>query len=173
MIEFWERNGFGRWSVIEKKSGKLIGLCGLRLLQGIPELFYLFARSSWGKGCATEAALATLRFGFEQVELDRIIAVIRPANTDSIKVVKKIGMRFETGVKHYGVDGVRYAVTRQDCHPPDENEPDAGEMSDEEIDDNLEDTFPASDPPSWTLGVDPEHRSKTSDGDSSAESDKK
>jgi len=173
MIEFWERNGFGRWSVIEKESGKLIGLCGLRLLEDIPELFYLFARSSWGKGYATEAALATLRFAFEQVGLDRIIAVIRPGNTDSIKVVKKIGMQFEKEVTHYGVEGVRYAIARQDFHPPDENdsEPVGGEMSEQEIDDNLEDTFPASDPPSWTLGVDPEHQSKTSD--SSTDSDEK
>lgn len=174
MIEFWKRNGFGRWSVIEKKSGNLIGLCGLRLLEGNPELFYIFARSSWGKGYATEAALATLRFGFEQMRFDRIMAVIRPANTDSIKVVKKIGMQFETAVTHYGVEGVCYAVTRQGFLGPDQedSEPTGGEMSDEEIDDNLEDTFPASDPPSWTLGIDPEHQSKTSDGDSSAEKDK-
>lgn len=53
MIEFWERNGFGRWSVIEKESGSLIGLCGLRALKGIPELLYLFARSCWDKGCGS------------------------------------------------------------------------------------------------------------------------
>jgi len=155
MIEFWERKGFGRWAVIEKESGNIIGLCGLRLLEDVPELFYLFARSSWGKGFATEAAHATLRYGFEQMGLPRIVAVIRPANVDSINVVKKIGMRFDKEVNHFGVEGVLYVATLEDFRLPDPrgSEKQSGEMSEAEIDRNLADTFPASDPPSWTLGT--------------------
>lgn len=113
--------------------------------------------------CAAEAATQTHHCGYWS------------ANIDSIKVVKKIGMQFETEVTHYGVEGVRYGVGRQNSHPADENdgEPEAGAMSDEEIDENLEDTFPASDPPSWTLGVDPDHRSGTADVDSPADRVKK
>jgi len=55
MIEFWAQNGFGRWAVIHKEDGKLIGLCGFRLLDGTPELFYVFAKANWGGGLATEA----------------------------------------------------------------------------------------------------------------------
>ncbi|MBC8031113.1 MAG: GNAT family N-acetyltransferase [Pyrinomonadaceae bacterium] len=119
MIVFWTRNGFGRWAVIDKVDRKLVGLCGLRLLDGVPELFYLFAEASWGKGFATEAAAATLRYGFEELEFDRIIAVIRPGNTASITVVTKIGMSYEKEVSHYGVDGVRYAITRREFRPAD------------------------------------------------------
>jgi RimJ/RimL family protein N-acetyltransferase len=119
MIAFWARNEFGRWAVCDKTSGKLIGLCGLRLLDETPELFYLFAKASWGKGFATEAASATLRYGFEELHFDRIVAVIRPGNEISVNVVKKIGMRYEASVKPYGVDGACYATTRKEFEPAD------------------------------------------------------
>ena len=194
MIAFWTRTGFGRWAVIDKETRKLIGLCGLRLLDGTPELFYLFAKATWGKGLATEAASAALRYGFEELQFERIIAVIRPGNTISQKVVKKIGMKYEKELNHDGVDGVCYVATLKEFEPSDSTyirsrdaasrsefnwprlrsemrsssmadgkEPvmpadeDAkaaeGEMSETEIDQNLLDTFPASDPPSWTLGT--------------------
>jgi len=119
MIACWKRNEFGRWAVIEKESGKLVGLCGIRLLEGAPELFYLFAKESWGRGFATEAAAAALRDGFERLQFERIIAVTRPGNTASIKVLTKIGMRFEKEVKPYGVDGVRYVTTRSEFQTAD------------------------------------------------------
>ncbi len=121
MIEFWTRTGFGRWAVVEEEKRILVGLCGLRLLDGTPELFYLFAKESWGKGFATEAAAATLRYGFEELQFERIIAVIRPGNTISQNVVKKIGMRYEKEVNHSGVDGVCFVVTREEFGTTDSN----------------------------------------------------
>ena len=117
MIAFWTRTGVGRWAVIDKENRRLIGLCGLRQLDDTPELFYLFAKASWGKGFATEAASAALRYGFEEHKFERIIAVIRPGNTISQKVVKKIGMRYENEVNHDGVDGVCYVATRNEFEP--------------------------------------------------------
>lgn len=114
MIGFWAAHGFGRWAVVNKEDGKLIGICGFRLLDGTPELFYLLAKANWGKGLATEAARASLRFGFEEVGLERIVAAIRHANAASIRVVTKIGMRYEREINHSGVDAPCYVATRDE-----------------------------------------------------------
>jgi RimJ/RimL family protein N-acetyltransferase len=114
MIEFWAQHGFGRWVVIEKENGKLVGLCGFRLLEGTPELFYMFARENWGRGFATEAARAAVRYGFEELGFERIVAVTRHANIESMNVMIKIGMKYEKETRDFGVDAVRYAARRDE-----------------------------------------------------------
>src|SRR5689334_20623864 len=82
IIEVFERRGYGRWALEKKDGGGLIGYCGLG--NGIEEvgveLVYLLARSEWGKGIATEAASAALRYGFEALGFHSIAAVTRPNN---------------------------------------------------------------------------------------------
>ena len=117
MTEFWVRNGFGRWAVINKEDNKLIGLCGFRLLEDALELVYALAKPYWGRGFATEAARASLRFGFEELNYDRIVAITRHANTGSRRVMSKLLMTYEQDVNHYGVDGVRYVATRDQVQP--------------------------------------------------------
>jgi RimJ/RimL family protein N-acetyltransferase len=117
MTEFWVRNGFGRWAVINKEDNKLIGLCGFRLLEDALELVYALAKPYWGRGFATEAARASLRFGFEELDYDRIVAITRHANTGSRRVMSKLLMTYEQDVNHYGVDGVRYVATRDQVQP--------------------------------------------------------
>jgi ribosomal-protein-alanine N-acetyltransferase len=119
MIDFWSRHGFGRWGVVNKEDDKLIGLCGFRLLDSIPELFYLFAKANWGKGLATEAAKAVVRFGFEELGFERIMAATRHANIGSIKVLTKIGMRYEKEMTHSGVNALCYVSTRDEYQPED------------------------------------------------------
>jgi ribosomal-protein-alanine N-acetyltransferase len=119
MIAFWRQHGFGRWAVVEREKDKLIGLCGLRLLDGAPELVYGLSKANWGRGLATEAAKASLRYGFEELRFERIVAVTRHANKASITVMTKIGMRYEKEVNHYGVDAVCYVVTRDEFEPDD------------------------------------------------------
>jgi ribosomal-protein-alanine N-acetyltransferase len=64
---YQNENGFCRWAVIEKSSGKIIGSCWFaRRKMNDVELGYLFAREVWGKGFATEAANACLQYGFEK-----------------------------------------------------------------------------------------------------------
>jgi ribosomal-protein-alanine N-acetyltransferase len=121
MIDFWSRHGFGRWAVINKadEDDKLIGLCGFRLLESTPELFYLFAQAYWGKGLATEAAKAVVRFGFEELGFERIIAATRHANIGSIRVLTKIGMRFDKEISHSGIKALCYVSTRDEYQPED------------------------------------------------------
>jgi RimJ/RimL family protein N-acetyltransferase len=112
MIAFWDQRGFGRWAVLNKATANMVGLCGLRLLEDTPELFYAFAKDYWGQGLATESARACLRYGFEELGFDRIVAASRHANAASIRVMKKIGMRYEKEINYQGVNAVCYAATR-------------------------------------------------------------
>jgi [ribosomal protein S5]-alanine N-acetyltransferase len=72
----------------------VIGYCGIELYEGGPEveLGFSFARSAWGRGYATEAALAWLKHGFGALGFPRVIALVKPANTASIRVLEKVGM---------------------------------------------------------------------------------
>ena len=114
MLEFWAVHGVGRWAIVNKEDGKFIGICGFRLFETTPELFYMFSKESWGKGLATEAARASLRYGFEELRVDRIIAVTRHANTASRRVIAKLGMKYEKEMNHFGVFAVWYVATRND-----------------------------------------------------------
>ena len=89
--------GGGSEGADSAESG-LIGSCWLTARhdesrQG--ELGYIFAHSHWGRGYATEAARAVLRYGFTELDLHRIYATCRPANIASWRVMEKLGMRRE------------------------------------------------------------------------------
>jgi len=114
-MEHQAAHGFSLWPVVEKASGRILGDCGLILVEWKGpdvELAYRFGRAAWGKGYATEAAGAALRYGFEVAGLDTIIAVTHPDHVASRRVMEKNGMRL-TGTAHlYGRELVRYVKTR-------------------------------------------------------------
>ncbi|TND09576.1 MAG: acetyltransferase, ribosomal protein N-acetylase [Bacteroidetes bacterium] len=89
--------GYGRWAVIQKESGEFLGWCGLKILEetGEVDLGYRFYRKHWGKGYATESALAVLKYGFGKLKLEKIIGRSRVENLPSIHVLEKCGMTFE------------------------------------------------------------------------------
>jgi RimJ/RimL family protein N-acetyltransferase len=90
----WSEHGFGLLAVTERETGRLIGEAGLQYLEAGPdiEIGYTLARGAWGRGYATEAARAILRWGFAGLRLHRIVAVADPANAASLRVVEKLGM---------------------------------------------------------------------------------
>lgn len=112
MIRHWQRHGYGRWAVVEKATQKLIGYGGLRSFEGTPELVYLLARPYWGRGLATEIAHACLEYGFMQHRFERIIALTRPENLASRRVMEKVGLSFEQNVIIFNLDVVRYTINR-------------------------------------------------------------
>jgi RimJ/RimL family protein N-acetyltransferase len=67
----------------------------------------LFRKSAWGRGFATEGARALLAYGFDEVGLNRIVAVAHVENKASQNVMKKIGLR-DCGVGHYYDHDVAY-----------------------------------------------------------------
>ena len=113
IIELWHRDGIGRWAVVTKDDNKLIGLCGFRLLEGEPELMYAIAKPFWGRGLASEAAKAALRFGFEEKKFERIVAITKYTNSASLRVLQRIGMRDEEKPMPHGIDQAFYAVTSE------------------------------------------------------------
>jgi RimJ/RimL family protein N-acetyltransferase len=89
----------GLWATIYKESGKFIGRCGLLpwTMEGQydVEVAYTIAEEYWGQGLGSEAAEAILKYGFEKLNLSRLICLIDAENIASQKVAEKIGMTFE------------------------------------------------------------------------------
>jgi len=95
-------------AVVERASGGVIGSCDLTLAdERVGDLGYIFARSAWGRGFATETARAMVRAGFEQLRLDRIFAMCERDHRASRRVLDKAGLR-SRGV----IEGVRQAKGR-------------------------------------------------------------
>ena len=109
------------WAVVEKSSGAVMGYCGLfdcPDINGRPEIEigYRLAIRYWGYGYASEAACAVRDLAFGSFGLTRLIAMIDPQNTASIRVAEKLGMRRAGEVMFPGYthpDWV-YAVTNFD-----------------------------------------------------------
>ncbi|MGO8814085.1 MAG: GNAT family N-acetyltransferase [Terriglobia bacterium] len=112
--ENWEKHHICLWKLLPKDSDALIGICGLQHLAGTPdvEIGWWLAPSHWGKGLATEAARQALAYGFEVSNIERIVAIAQSANRDSLRVMDRIGMRFEREAIHKGIRVVLYAIER-------------------------------------------------------------
>lgn len=112
----WTQYPYGPWAVVEKASGELIGHCGLRFIPDIQEteVLYAFGKAYWGRGYATEAARASVDFGFNQIGLDRIVALAVPENIASRKVMEHCGLAFEKETHLFGLDVVYYSLNRAD-----------------------------------------------------------
>lgn len=120
-MSHWHEHGFGNWAVALKDGGALIGWCGIGVLDNTPEIEigYGFAKEYWGRGLGTEAARAALRFGFEQLGLERLVAVAIPENTGSRRIMEKAGMKYVKDAHFYERDVVYYALTRDEFEPGD------------------------------------------------------
>lgn len=99
-VDHWKRYRFGLWTLIQKEDQQIIGCCGLSTLsindQAGVELIYILGKGHWGQGLATEAARASVQYGFERLRLDKIIALIDPQNVASKRVADKLGLRYVT-----------------------------------------------------------------------------
>jgi RimJ/RimL family protein N-acetyltransferase len=111
--EHWEKHGFGFLAVELREDpgpGRFIGFVGLGHPVSLPELAlrpdlrWRLARASWGRGLATEAAVAVRDDAFGRLGLDELIAIIHPDNAASRRVATKVGMRIEGPVHHAGFD---------------------------------------------------------------------
>ncbi len=116
-IEYYKQYqlyGFGRWSVFIKERNEYIGWCGLKYTEDKNEydIGFRFLKEHWNKGFATETAAACLNFGFENLQIDRIVGRAMSVNFASIKVLEKIGMQFNREFDFDGEPGVIYEIDR-------------------------------------------------------------
>lgn len=113
-IEFirkqYTENGIGRWAVIEKASGNFVGWSGLKLMRethnnhiNYYDLGYRFSRRYWGKGYATETAIAARDYGFNELKIDEIIGIADVGNLGSIHVLEKVGLKRISVFDYHGI----------------------------------------------------------------------
>jgi [ribosomal protein S5]-alanine N-acetyltransferase len=109
MSHYKKYPGLGFWAAEQKPKHKFIGWLALKYIPKSVEveIGYLFRKSAWGHGFATEGTRALLAYGFEDVGLNRIVAVANIDNKASQNVMKKIGMR-DRGIAHYYDRDVAY-----------------------------------------------------------------
>lgn len=108
------RYGYSLWGMERKSDGRVIGQCGLWHLEGTDEidLAYTLAEDIWGQGYATEASEAWLKLAFEGMKLDRVVAVSKPENPASLRILEKLGFQYERDDIFYGCHCRYYAINR-------------------------------------------------------------
>lgn len=112
----WETEQIGFCAVIDKETDKFLGWCGIWKLKETDELEvgYAIEKKFWKKGYATEAAAECLRYAFEKLNADVIVAVALPANAASRRVMEKLGMRYDYTGEFYGRELVHYSITKEE-----------------------------------------------------------
>lgn len=117
-LETLEMGGpLGRWIVTDRETGLFLGWVVLTHLDGSEdiEVGYGFKVMAWGRGFATEATRRLMRYGFEELGLKEIVAVSRPENTASHKVLEKAGLRRRGLRDAFGLRRLYYFVARADA----------------------------------------------------------
>lgn len=111
-IEVGRQRGWILWPVIHRDDAELIGFCGF--WDGFApdvEIGWRLRHEYWGQGLATEAATAVMEYGFRRWGFSRLISVAQPENKASLRIMEKLGMKFERRFWHDGVEVVCYAKT--------------------------------------------------------------
>ncbi len=92
----WKSHAFGDWGIVDKKDSGLMGFGGLHYIADMTEvnIGYAFEESRWRRGFGYEACRAILNYGFETLQLTRIVAVVWPDNTASISLIEKCGLEY-------------------------------------------------------------------------------
>ena len=96
-VATYSKHGFGLYQVELKDSHTPIGMCGLLKREELPQpdIGFAFLPDFWNKGFAFEAAAAVLNDARERLNLNRILAIVNPDNDSSIKLLEKLGFKFE------------------------------------------------------------------------------
>ena len=100
-VASYEQLGFGLYLVELKDTGVPIGMCGLLKRDSLPDVDvgFAFLPSYWSQGYAFESAAAVMTYGREALGLRRIVAITSIDNDASIRLLEKLGLRFERLIK--------------------------------------------------------------------------
>jgi RimJ/RimL family protein N-acetyltransferase len=111
------------WKLLEKESGRFIGVCGMTLSQDkfrLGEIYYKLRPLFWGRGYATEVAKTLIKAGFEDFGLHKVEAGVATENKASIRVLEKAGMIREglrrkiLPIRGEWMDNYHYAIVEDD-----------------------------------------------------------
>lgn len=114
--EHWNLHGFGLWFFRERLDGEFVfvGYGGIKhaVVEGRDEIELAYAVRSdyWGKGIATEISIAALKWGFDTMHLDRIVAFTLPHNRASRAVMENCGFTYQRDIVHAGLPHVPYIL---------------------------------------------------------------
>ncbi len=103
--------GLGRWACIEKATGAYLGWCGIKEIDGEYDIGYRFFEHHWGKGYATEAAIATRDFARAHLRGKRVVGKALVGNAASRRVLEKIGLVYEKEEEREGERAAVYVLT--------------------------------------------------------------
>jgi RimJ/RimL family protein N-acetyltransferase len=112
-----QERGYAGWHVSLKTTGEFVGSVALQPIERTGpevELAYHYLPSAWNKGYGTEAARATLGYGFESCGLAQIIAICFPENIGSWRIMEKAGMSYVGTASYYGLTGLKKYVADRD-----------------------------------------------------------
>lgn len=114
MSHYEKYPGLGYWVAEKISTREFIGWFALKYIPKTVEVEvgYLLLKSAWGHGFATEGAAALLAYGFDEIGLNRIVAVAHVENKASQNVMKKIGLR-DCGIGRYYDKNVAYFVAER------------------------------------------------------------
>ena len=114
LLRHWDERGYGLWAVESQPEGELMGRCGLQYLAELDEVEvdFILGRPFWGQGFGTEAARASVRYGFEELGLERVVGIAHVENRPSQRVLEKVGMALVEQREFFGIPCYRYAVER-------------------------------------------------------------
>lgn len=117
-IESYSENGYGLYALLLKADNTFIGQCGLILqkdVDGVEELEigYALLPTFWGHGYATEAAIATKEYAFNNLNVSKVISLIDPLNRASINVALRNGMKFEKEIIRWNKTIHVYSTIRE------------------------------------------------------------
>lgn len=96
-VGHWALRGYGSFACIEKSSGAVVGRCGPWYPEGWPglEIGYSLARAFWGRGYATEAAVACARHAYGALHAEKVISLVSADNSRSQRVAERGGAKVE------------------------------------------------------------------------------
>lgn len=117
-MNLFEERKLGKFPVFLKDTGEFIGTCGTEPYQlgecAEVELGYRLCLDYWGRGYAREAAAVVLRYGFEELKLERILGLALPQNRASVKILETLGFQYRENVLHAGLRHRLYEIRRDD-----------------------------------------------------------
>jgi len=114
--EYNKKPGYGLFATILKETNEFIGWSEINHLDNTEEveIGYRYLKEFWGMGYATEAARALVEYGFNILNLDKLVGVAMADNKASTRVLEKAGMEYLEIRQYYDTDVAYYEIFKSD-----------------------------------------------------------